>query len=201
MIKTIIFDIGQVLAKFRWREYIEELGYSKEVNEKIAKATVLSSYWNEVDRGVMTTKEIIESCVQLDIEIEDEIRNFFENRKTLVVEFDYAKDWVCELKKKGYHIYILSNYGEDNFSYVKNEFQFLKYVDGAVISYQEKCIKPDPKIYETLLNRYNLTAKECVFIDDLPANIAMAKQLGIQGIVFTSLKQAKKELQALGVEV
>lgn len=194
MIKNIIFDIGQVLAQFRWREYIQSFGFRNEVNERLANATVLSPYWNEVDRGAKTVKEIIDLCISVDPEIKDEILKFFEEPKNLVVEYDYSKEWVLELKNQGYHIYILSNYGELNFSYVKDVFSFLPYVDGAVISYQEKCIKPEKKIYETLLNRYYLQADECVFIDDLEANVSAARELGIHGIQFKNLTQVKEEL-------
>ncbi len=197
MIKNIIFDIGQVLAHFRWREYIEELGFSKEINERLANATVLSVNWNEVDRGVKTPTEFIELCISVDPEIEQQIRKFFEDTSNIVVEFDYSKDWLLELKKQGYHIYILSNYGEINYTHVKDKFTFLQYVDGAVISYQEKCIKPEKRIYEILLNRYQLNADECVFIDDLKANVLGAQEFGIHTIQFHNMEQAKKELGVL----
>lgn len=197
MIKNIIFDIGQVLASFRWREYIEEFGYSDEVMERLGKATVLSPYWNEVDRGVKTRDEIVELCVAYDKGIEEEIRKFYEDTSRLVVEFDYSYDWVKELKDKGYMIYLLSNYGEENFAHIKDVFRFFTLVDGAVISYQEKCIKPEERIYRTLLERYDLVPSECVFIDDLAANIEGARKLGIQGIQFLTLTQVEEELSRL----
>jgi putative hydrolase of the HAD superfamily len=195
MIKNIIFDIGQVLARFRWREYIEDFGYSKEVAERLGKATVLSPYWNEVDRGVKTAQEIVELCVSYDKGIEQEIRKFYENTSKLVVEFDYSYDWVKELKDQGLKIYLLSNYGEGNFAHIKDVFRFFALIDGAVISYQEKCIKPEEKIYRTLLDRYELNPDECVFIDDLAPNIEGAKKLGIHGIQFLELDQVKEELK------
>ena len=200
MIHNIIFDIGQVLAKFRWQEFIAEFGFDSNLNERIAKATVLSPYWNEVDKGILTKEEIIERCISLDPDIEEQIRLFYADTSNMVVEFDYSKDWICELKEQGYHIYILSNYGEDNFAHVKEKFQFLKYVDGAVISYQEKCIKPDPRIYQILLDRYQLIPEECVFLDDLLDNIKGAREFGIHTIHFNNQAQAKEELRKLGVK-
>lgn len=201
MIKNIIFDIGQVLAAFRWKEYIKAFGFTEEMNERLAKATVLSPYWNEVDRGVKTQEEIIELCTSIDPAIESEIRLFFKDPTNMVIEFDYSKDWIVSLKKMGYHIYILSNYGEYQFAHVKNVFQFLKYVDGAVISYEVKCIKPEPKIYQTLLDRYQLKGEECVFIDDLNNNLIGAKAFGIETILFQNQEQAMRDLQKLGITV
>ncbi|MBQ1534230.1 MAG: HAD-IA family hydrolase, partial [Erysipelotrichaceae bacterium] len=51
--------------------------------------------------------------------------------------------------------------------------------DGTVVSALERCIKPDPKIYEILLNRYRLNPEECLFIDDMEENILTAERLGM----------------------
>ena len=51
MIRTIIFDIGNVLTQFGWREFIHSFGYEKEVEERIGKATVDNPFWREFDRG------------------------------------------------------------------------------------------------------------------------------------------------------
>lgn len=199
MIKNIIFDIGQVLAKFRWREYIDDFGLQEDISERVARATVLSPYWNEVDRGIMSMTEIMDKCVLLDPEIEDAIRLFFKDRRTIVVEFDYAEKLVGDLKTLGYHIYLLSNYGEENFSYVKDIFRFIRHVDGSVISYEVKVIKPESKIYQILLEKYSLLPEECVFLDDLEKNLDPARALGIHTIHFTGLEEGKKGLRELGI--
>lgn len=201
MIRNIVFDIGQVLAEFRWKEYIKDFGYEKEINQRIANATVLSPYWNEVDRGEMSFAEIIELCVKLDPEIEQEIRHFFSNRSSLVVEFDYSEGMVRKLKEQGYHVYLLSNYGKDNFLIVKDIFKFMPYVDGGVISYEIKKIKPEPEIYQALIRKYNLNPEESVFLDDLERNIEAAKKLGFQTILFKSIDQAMEDLRKLGVNI
>lgn len=201
MIKTIIFDIGQVLAKFRWKDYMDDLGFNQEIKERVGRATVLSPYWSEVDRGIMTMPEIIEACVKLDKEIEAEIRLFFKDRRTMVVEFDYAKDLVKGLKEQGYHIYLLSNYGEENFSYVENVFSFMPYIDGKIISYQIKHIKPESEIYQALIDTYHLIPDECVFLDDVEANLKGAEKFGIHTIHFTDLESAKKRLKELKIEI
>ena len=74
-------------------------------------------------------------------------------------------------------------------------------MDGALFSYEVKLIKPDAAIYHTLLERFDLKAEECVFLDDLPANIEAARKAGITGIVFEGLEKALESLKALGVEI
>ena len=65
------------------------------------------------------------------------------------------------------------------------------------MSYTVHLAKPDPAIYQTLLDRYGLKAEECVFLDDTVRNVEAAQALGVAGIVVTSQEQAKKELETL----
>ncbi len=81
MINTIIFDIGNVLADFTWKEYFESLGYTGEMLERIARASVMNEKWEEYDRGLMSDEEILQCFVDKDPEIEADIRRCFENVK------------------------------------------------------------------------------------------------------------------------
>lgn len=67
----------------------------------------------------------------------------------------------------------------------KEELGFINSFDGGVFSYKEKCIKPEEKIYKTLLTRYNIKPENAIFFDDRPENVEAAKMLGIQAVVFT----------------
>lgn len=82
----------------------------------------------------------------------------------------------------------------------KDVLEFLDYVDGGILSYQEKTIKPEPEIYRRLLERYHLVPEECVFLDDLEANLAAAAQFGIKIIHFTDRDSAVEEMKKLGIE-
>ena len=74
MITTIIFDIGNVLADFTWEAHYRSFGYSEEILERLANATVKNPLWNEYDRGVMSDEEIVQSFIERDPGIEKEIR-------------------------------------------------------------------------------------------------------------------------------
>ena len=78
-----------------------------------------------------------------------------------------------------------------------HEFEFEENVDGSVISYQVKCIKPQKRIYEELINKYAIVPEKAVFFDDKQENIDTAIKCGIKGIVFTSLEQAKTALDEI----
>lgn len=204
MIKNIVFDIGNVLAAFRWRDYIKELGFTDEAEWqpggkawRLAAATTKNALWREVDRGVMPLDDIITAMIATDPEMEDAIRLFFADRRRLVMEYDYSAGWISELKSRGYKVYLLSNYSEDHYEYISTHFKFFGLEDGRVISWQEKVLKPDARIYNILLDRYGLKAEECVFLDDTSENIDGAVAVGMQGIVFKDYAQGRAELEAL----
>ena len=197
MIKNIVFDIGNVLAAFRWKEYIAELGFEGEMADRIANATTMNKLWREVDRGVMSVNDIIEAGIAFDPGIEPQIRLFFADRRRLVMEYDYARGWIEELKNRGYKIYLLSNYSQDHFQYVSRHFSFFGLEDGKIISYTLKLLKPDHHIYEALYEKYGLVPGECVFLDDSEENVAGAVATGMKGIVFKDYAQGRAELEKL----
>lgn len=200
MICNIIFDIGNVLAVFRWKALFADLGFTGEKFDRIAAATVLHpTMWNEFDRSLMSDEEIIAKCIDRAPEYEAEIRLMFTKTELLVEEYKYAYEWVKGLKERGYNVYLLSNYGKTSFEAAKEHgrLSFLPLVDGAVISYEVQMIKPEPEIYEVLLKKYNLKAEECVFLDDRAENIKAAKEMGFHGIIVTEYEQASEELENL----
>lgn len=200
MITTIIFDIGNVLADFTWREHFASFGYDDEMVERIAKVTVKDPLWNEVDRGVMETEELIRKFAAADPEIEQDIRKVLDNVRTMVVRNDYAIPWIQDLKSKGYRVLYLSNFSERAETDCADALDFIPYMDGGILSYKEKVIKPMPEIYQLLIDRYDLIPEECVFMDDTLRNLEGAEKFGIHTIHFQNQAQAIEELRKLGVD-
>lgn len=200
MIKTVIFDIGNVLAGFRWKEYYDSFPYSEEVKERIANATVKSAVWAEYDKGNMSDEEIIEAFVKNDPGIEKEIRESLDNISDMLVRFDYAIPWIKALKENGYQVLVLSNFSHKAVVECAHVLDFLPYTDGGILSYKDHVIKPQPEIYELLINRYQLVPEECVFMDDLEENIKGAANAGIHTILFKDEMQAKSKLREMGVK-
>lgn len=201
MIKTVVLDIGNVLAKFRWKEYLQDCGYSEEIKQKVADATIHSPWWKELDRGVIEEEVIIAGCINQKPEVEKEIRKLFYDMVELVREYDFSADFVQDLKKNGYKVYLLSNYSKRLFEMDQSIFRFLNYVDGGIISYQVQHIKPQPEIYEDLIHTYGIVPTEAVFLDDLQENIDGAKKFGFHTIRVEDHEQALEDLRRLGVKI
>ena len=197
MIKNIIFDIGNVLVDYCWKEHIARFGFTGETLERLGDAMMRSPQWNEIDRGVWSNEELLKAFIQNAPELEKEIQLVFSDLSTLVRERPYSVEWIRSLKKEGYRTYCLSNYSYRVETEAAHALSFLKELDGGILSYKVHQIKPDPKIYQMLMERYGLKAEESVFLDDSPANIETARALGMQGILVTSQEQAVEALDQL----
>lgn len=200
LIRNVIFDVGQVLVKFEWENYLRSFGFSEEKYQKIAEATFLNEIWNERDRGVLEEEEYVQQFVEQAPEYEADIREVMRRCTETITAFEYAETWTGYLKGKGYHLYVLSNYSHYMLAENRKIMTFLKHMDGIVFSCEVNEIKPEPEIYKTLLEHYGLKPSESVFIDDRKENCQTAQKLGIFAICFQNFKQAVRELEKLGVQ-
>lgn len=195
MIKTIIFDIGDVLVSADWKQFCIEKGCSKEMAERIQEATFEGGYWKEFDRGIWSEEELLAQFVKADASIEQELRRIWKNIRGFCKRQEYAIPWICSLKERGFQVLVLSNLPKKVHEECIDALDFLEIVDGGVLSYQEQLIKPEPIIYQRLIDRYQLTPKEAVFLDDRLENIEAAQKMGMQGIHVRGHQQAKDALE------
>lgn len=197
MIKNIIFDIGNVLTDFRWKDFLIEKGFDEQMAQRMGDASVNTPTWSELDRGVWTFEELLQGFIANDPEIAWELRMGFTDMRGMVTIRDYACDWVKQLKEQGFGVYYLSNFSRKVEVECADSLAFIPLMDGGILSYQEKLVKPDPAIYHALLERYGLQPEECIFLDDTAVNIEAANQLGIHGIVFTTKEQALIDMEQI----
>ena len=102
---------------------------------------------------------------------------------------------LLELKTRGHRLFGLSNWSAETFDgFIKGKYPSLDLLEGMVISGYEGFGKPDPKIFQLLLDRYSLPASDCAFIDDNAANVAAANGVGIRGILFTGASDLRRQL-------
>lgn len=195
--KNIIFDVGDVLVSFRYRDYMIDLGFEEDVVEFLTDNMIFTDFWEGMDLGV---KDLDDACAYFTDkfpDLKEQIEIFWNNIEDIVGEYDYSNSLINALKDKGYKVYLLSNYPDKLADMHWSQFSFLNDVDGYVISAKVKLAKPDPAIYNLLLDRYGLRADESVFIDDRQVNIDAAEDLGIKGILFTGYDDLKNELKKL----
>ena len=194
MIKNIVFDVGMVLADFRYRDYMRDLGFSEEVVEYFSDNVVNTEYWTMMDNGFADIDEARPHFRELMPQYTEENDKFWDNIEYIVEEFDYSEELIKYVRSLGFTPYALSNYPLKLSELHWPKFKFLPVMEDYIISAREKLIKPDPAIYRLLESRFGLDLKECAFIDDRDINIKAANDLGMTGILFTDPESLKKKL-------
>jgi len=101
MIKNIIFDIGNVLAAFDWESNMRRHGFDDEKYEAIADAVYRSHDWDEMDRGVLTTQEVIARFTAKLPQYAEDIRTLIGEYRYVIKQYPYTKDMLRSLKAKG----------------------------------------------------------------------------------------------------
>ena len=199
MINTIIFDLGNVLVGFGWEKFLREIAPEDKDYLALERAIFRNPAWVEHDKGLLTEQEELAEFISAAPEYEAQIRQAYENLSGCVWNLPYTVPWLQELKAEGFRIYALSNWPKHVYDLRGARLDFLGLMDGYILSFREHVIKPDPEIYRRLLERYDIRPEEAVFLDDTLKNVEVAERLGIHGIHFRSLEQAKEELEKLGV--
>lgn len=182
MYKNIIFDVGEVLFSYGWKEALMYAGATKEEAMELGKDLFDDPVWGELDLGIRPYFEVVEELAGKYPPHKETIKNFLTNVEIMPKSRPVIWALIKKLKEKGYKLYLLSNYSEYMFTRHTEGRPFMEYMDGAMVSYMVNINKPDRGIYEALLDKYNLTASECLFLDDKEENVEGARACGIDAM-------------------
>ena len=199
-IKNIIFDFGGVVMDWNPCYFFKDYFNDDERMEYFLKH-IAEDEWNaEQDRG-RSLQEGTEIQVAKFPEWEKEIRAYYDNWTTMLKsDIPENVEVLRKLEHSEYELFGLTNWSAETFPYALENYDFFNAFKGKiVVSGTEKLIKPDPKIWEVLLERYHLKPEESVFIDDNPKNIEVAKTLGFITVHITEETNLDEELRSLGL--
>lgn len=182
--KNIIFDMGNVLLTYDPEVCLNHIVEKEEDRALIRRELFEGPEWVQGDLGELTDEERFNGVSKRVPErLHEELRRCTVEWDMCMHPVKQAREFCDYLKKSGFGIYVLSNASSSFYRYFPR-FAPFDYFDGIVVSCDIHIIKPDIRIYQHLLKKYNLRADECFFIDDLEANIEGAKNAGIDGAVF-----------------
>jgi 2-haloacid dehalogenase len=195
-IKAVVFDFGGVLIRWDPRNLYSRFFPEEPQAMEDFLAEISFMEWNaQQDKG----RPFAEAVAQLSKQFphhEHLIRAYQENwKESITGSIDGTVDLLRLLKKKGYLLYGLSNWGTETFAMIRHEFDFLNLFDEIVLSGEVKLIKPEPEIFELFLQKIGKPADQCLFIDDSEPNIITARKLGFDTVHFESPEHLKKELE------
>ncbi len=193
--KDIVFDFGGVLIDWNPRYLYRKIFASEEEMEWFL-SHVCTGEWNaQQDAGRPFAEGMAllkEKYPKYSAQIEDYFLRWDEMMGGAVRG---THEILRDLKRRGYRVFGLSNWSHETFPLAQARYDVFGLLDGIILSGEEKMIKPSPEIYQHLLSRFNLQAENCVFIDDNAANIAVARQLGFDGIKFENAFKLLEELK------
>jgi len=197
-IENIIFDFGGVLVDWNPRHLYRNYFDNEEEMEHFLR-TICNDEWNiEQDRG----RSLADGTRFLQEKFPEQsslIGLYYGQWETMLKsDIPESVSLMYQLKKK-YGIYGLTNWSTETITIAYGRFAFFRDFDGIVVSAEEKLVKPDNRIYQILLDRYNLKAESCVFIDDNLRNVKAAEKLGMLAIHFRNPQQLKLDLISLNV--
>lgn len=183
MVKNVIFDIGNVILKFN-RDYLLSHFYQGDEYEFLKEKVFYK--WEELDEDLITLEDYNKRVLNsLPPHLHAPAMAVLNNWEYYMSYVDGIVDLIRELKLKGYNLYVLSNMTRH---FIPNEYRFpiFKEFDGIVYSAPIGMIKPNPKIFEYVIEKFNLIPKETVFIDDIKENLAAAARFKIKTFHFNN---------------
>lgn len=206
-IDAVVFDVGHVLIEWDPRHLYRRVFTNPDMTTDEARMTwflteVCPPAWNvEQDRGRSIADAEAEALARHP-DMGPAIRSFYGRFQTMIPgAIDGTVQVLKTLKAAGMPVHGLTNFGAETFAQTRRRFDFLNDFDTVVVSGEEGVIKPDPKIYEILIERAALTPSRTAFVDDSPRNVEAAQALGIHAHLFKGADGFRAWLKGLGAPV
>jgi len=199
MIRSFIFDIGNVLLPYDFNRALRRI----EARSRHPLSHLAASYpplQNSYETGHISLTEFVERSIAL-MEFEGTASEFIAAWQAIFEE-NPAMFRLVERLRKRYPLYLLSNTNDIHLNYINARYPIFASFTDAVYSHRVGCMKPSHSIYEIATRQFDVEPGETVFIDDLPANVAAARECGFHAFQYDHRQHQRllDELAALGVE-
>lgn len=195
-IKNVVFDMGNVLMLFDGPYFSAQFTDNEADAAALQRALFGSPVWNLLDSGTISYDTMLRVArAHLDERLWPNLDACFAGWAAYSAPIEETNALAAELKREGYGIYLLSNAGTRIHDQL-NHMPAWSLMDGAVVSGEERLMKPDPAIYQLLCERYGLLAEECLFVDDNADNCEGARVAGMRAVRYTGDVAAIREALA-----
>jgi 2-haloacid dehalogenase len=199
MIDTVVFDLGGVLIDWDPRHLLRHVADGPAATDELIVALDIAGAQRELDRGVPIA-QVRSRWRERYADRADIVERYFDRwDETIAGALDDTVAILEELRSRPLRLYALSNWSGDLFRRNRARFTFLDWFDGMMISGDEQVIKPDPRIYRLLAERFDIDPATAAFIDDREDNVDAARAGGFTGVVFTSAGQLRADLARLAL--
>lgn len=194
-IQNVVFDVGQVLLEWNPPAVIARLHPDPADQARIRERMFEHADWHEFDRGGLSLDAAIEHFARTTELSTDETRALIHATRESLTPIAGTVRLVDDLARAGVHLYLLSNMPASTYDYLIERHGFFRHFRYLVISGQILLIKPDPAIFEHLLEKTGIQPADSVFIDDIERNVAAARACGLHAIQFRDPASCRAELR------
>lgn len=197
---TVIFDLGGVLIDWNPR-YLYRKIFNQEEEITWFLENVCTSEWNDQQDAGRSFEEATEELVKKFPEHETAIRAWYGRwQETIGGPIHETVNILQEVRdRRSHRLYALTNWSAQTFPWALDNFPFLHWFEGIVVSGVEKTRKPHAEFYQILFDRYHVDPKRAIFIDDNVKNIDAGKSIGLHTLHFHSPQRLKDDLRTLGI--
>jgi len=199
-IDTIIFDLGGVLIDWDPR-YLYRQIFKTEQEITWFLDNICTSEWNDQQDAGRSFEEAVHELIAMHPKWEQPIRAWHLRwKETIRGPVHETVEILKNIKNsKRFKLYALTNWSAETFPWALENFEFLHWFEGIVVSGEEKTRKPFPEIYDILLSRHHINPTKALFIDDNIKNIEGAYAAGLNTIHFKNPIQLEKDLTERGI--
>jgi FMN phosphatase YigB (HAD superfamily) len=196
---VVIFDLGKVLVDFDYSISARKIAARcKMAPEQIKRFIAHSPLLFKLETGLITSEQFYQGICEAtgfggDI---DEFSSFFSDVFTPIPPMIQLQ---ADLRQRGFPTYILSNTNDLAVTHIRRSFPFFSNFDGLILSYEQRSMKPDAKIYEAAERLSGKSGAEILYLDDLAENIAAGAARGWQVILQESPEKTLAAIQKLGL--
>lgn len=196
---NIIFDLENVLIEWNKEKILSKICKNDLEYNLFNQFVFQSNLWIDLDNGKISLEFLENQLIdEMGHQYQDQIHELVWNWFNYVDLYDEVYELIKQLKKKNFQIYVLSNTSSIFHILLDSVLSKVSSVlDGYVISCEVKMMKPQKEIYLSLVNKYQLDIKDCIFLDDLEENVEAARTLGIKAFQIKERKEISNILKDL----
>jgi glucose-1-phosphatase len=200
-ISTLVFDFGNVLGFFSHRQAADQLA----AHAGLSAAAIQAFLFNDEREDAYESGRLSTAEFRALVKRECRLRCDDDQFNLAYADMFHPNPDTCSLVprlKPSYRLVLLSNTNELHSWHFRRQFaDTLRWFDALVLSHEVGVRKPDRRIYDHALRLAGCPANECVFIDDMPGNVAAAREAGWHGVVYRRGDDLRLALAELGVQV
>lgn len=194
MVKTIYFDLGNVLCFFSHQKMMNQLSACSGIPIDRIKTMLVEEKLQELyELGKINTQFLFETLKKQSNKVLS-ISEFTQAISDIFVPNTALWPLIRQLKNQGLRLILLSNTCESHYEWIYDHYPVLKLFDHQILSYKVGLTKPDPNIFIKALEASKCAPSECFYTDDIPAYVESARRVGIDSEVYTNVENLKKHL-------